>query len=120
MCGICGIVAFGGFADSEATRTRVQAMLTGLLHRGPDAVGLSAGEHAVFGATRLGIRGLDDGTQPITDPQSGVMAVCNGEIDNHRDLRRWLAERGRSVTQATDVAVIPGLYAELALSPGKD
>ena len=116
MCGICGIVAFGGFADSEATRTRVQAMLTGLLHRGPDAVGLSAGEHAVFGATRLGIRGLDDGTQPITDPQSGVMAVCNGEIDNHRDLRRWLAERGRSVTQATDVAVIPGLYAELGPS----
>jgi len=41
------------------------------------------------------------------------MAVCNGEIDNHRELRKWLAERGRPVQRETDVAVIPGLYLEL-------
>jgi asparagine synthase (glutamine-hydrolysing) len=116
MCGICGTVAFGGFANSEAARQRVEAMLTALLHRGPDAVGLHVGPYSVFGATRLGIRGLDDGTQPITDPQSGVVTVCNGEIDNHREIRRWLAERGRPVTQATDIAVIPGLYTELGPS----
>jgi asparagine synthase (glutamine-hydrolysing) len=116
MCGICGTVALAGFANSQAARQRVEGMLQALLHRGPDAVGLHVGEHAVFGATRLGIRGLDDGTQPITDPESGVVTVCNGEIDNHREIRRWLAERGRPVTQATDVAVIPGLYAELGPS----
>jgi asparagine synthase (glutamine-hydrolysing) len=116
MCGICGTVAFGGFANSEAARQRVEAMLTALLHRGPDAVGLHVGPYSVFGATRLGIRGLDDGTQPITDPQSGVVTVCNGEIDDHREIRRWLAERGRPVTQATDIAVIPGLYTELGPS----
>ncbi|MDB6111135.1 MAG: asparagine synthetase, glutamine-hydrolyzing, partial [Pedosphaera sp.] len=37
----------------------------------------------------------------------------NGEIDNHHELRRWLAERGRPVQRETDVAVIPGLYLEL-------
>jgi asparagine synthase (glutamine-hydrolysing) len=116
MCGICGIVALRGFTDSEPARLRVDAMLTSLLHRGPDAVGINEGLHAVLGATRLAIRGLDDGMQPITDAQSGVVAVCNGEIDNHRQLRRWLAERGRPVTQATDVAVIPALYAELGPS----
>ena len=42
-----------------------------------------------------------------------MIAVCNGEIDNHRELGRWLAERGRPVQQETDVAVIPGLYLEL-------
>ena len=42
-----------------------------------------------------------------------MVAVCNGEIDNHRELRRWLEERGRPVQLATDVAVIPGLYLEL-------
>jgi asparagine synthase (glutamine-hydrolysing) len=42
-----------------------------------------------------------------------VIAVCNGEIDNYRELRRWLAGRGRLVQQETDVAVIPGLYLEL-------
>jgi asparagine synthase (glutamine-hydrolysing) len=116
MCGICGTVALAGFADSEAARLRVEAMLAALLHRGPDAVGINQGLHAVLGATRLGIRGLDDGIQPITDAQSGVVAVCNGEIDNHRELRQWLAEHGRPVAQATDVAVIPGLYAELGPS----
>jgi asparagine synthase (glutamine-hydrolysing) len=116
MCGICGTVALAGFANLQAARQRVEAMLTALLHRGPDAVGLHAEPHAVFGATRLGIRGLEDGAQPITDPESGVVTVCNGEIDNHREIRRWLAERGRRVSQATDVAVIPGLYAELGPS----
>jgi asparagine synthase (glutamine-hydrolysing) len=116
MCGICGIVALRGFADSQAARLSVEAMLTALLHRGPDAVGINEGPLAVLGATRLAIRGLEDGMQPITDAQSGVVAVCNGEIDNHRELRQWLAERGRPVAQATDVAVIPGLYAELGPS----
>jgi asparagine synthase (glutamine-hydrolysing) len=71
-------------------------------------------ELAVLGATRLAIRGLNDQlNQPMADAESGVIAVCNGDIDNHRELGRWLAERGRPVQQETDVAVIPGLYLEL-------
>jgi len=113
MCGICGIVSVSGERPPESVRRRVAAMLQALSHRGPDSVGLHAGESAVLGATRLAIRGGDDGRQPLLDPATGVMAVCNGEIDNHQELRRWLADRGRPVTQATDVAVIPGLYLEL-------
>ncbi len=113
MCGICGIVAFADFPDPQAARLRVEAMLQSLAHRGPDAVGNAATDSAVLGATRLAIRGLEDGTQPIVDAETGVMAVCNGEIDNHRELRRWLAERGRPVRRETDVAVIPGLFLEL-------
>jgi asparagine synthase (glutamine-hydrolysing) len=41
-----------------------------------------------------------------------VIAVCNGEIDNHYELSRCLAERGRPVQHKTDIAVIPGLYLE--------
>jgi asparagine synthase (glutamine-hydrolysing) len=113
MCGICGIVSIAGERQPESVRTRVNAMLQALSHRGPDDVGLNASESAVLGATRLAIRGGDDGRQPMVDAASGVVAVCNGEIDNHKELRRWLAERGRSVQQATDVAVIPGMYLEL-------
>ncbi len=113
MCGICGIVSIAGERQPEAVRLRVNAMLQALSHRGPDDVGLNASECAVLGATRLAIRGGDDGRQPMVDAASGVVAVCNGEIDNHKDLRRWLAERGRPVKQATDVAVIPGMYLEL-------
>jgi asparagine synthase (glutamine-hydrolysing) len=113
MCGICGIVNISGGRQPESVRLRVNAMLQALSHRGPDDVGLNASESAVLGATRLAIRGDEDGRQPMVDAASGVVAVCNGEIDNHKELRRWLADRGRSVKQATDVAVIPGMYLEL-------
>jgi asparagine synthase (glutamine-hydrolysing) len=113
MCGICGIVSISGERQPESVRLRVNAMLQALSHRGPDDVGLNASESAVLGATRLAIRGGDDGRQPMIDTASGVVVVCNGEIDNHKELRVWLAERGRPVKQATDVAVIPGMYLEL-------
>jgi asparagine synthase (glutamine-hydrolysing) len=113
MCGICGFVATAGFPEPEAARLRVEAMLQSLAHRGPDDVGKVATEAAVLGATRLAIRGLADGSQPLVDAETGVVAVCNGEIDNHRELRRWLADRDRPVQWETDVAVIPGLYLEL-------
>jgi asparagine synthase (glutamine-hydrolysing) len=113
MCGICGIINISGERQPESVRLRVNAMLQALSHRGPDDVGLNASESAVLGATRLAIRGGDDGRQPMIDPASGVVAVCNGEIDNHKELRKWLAEHGRPVKQATDVAVIPGMYLEL-------
>src|SRR5208283_4470806 len=65
-------------------------------------------------ATRLAIRGLnEDVNQPMVDEENRIITVCNGEIDNHRELRRWLAERGRPVKRKTDVAVIPGLYLEM-------
>jgi asparagine synthase (glutamine-hydrolysing) len=113
MCGICGIIKISGEQQPESVRLRAKAMLQALSHRGPDDVGLYAFESAVLGATRLAIRGGDDGHQPMVDEATGVVAVCNGEIDNHKELRRWLAERGRPVKQATDVAVIPGMYLEL-------
>src|SRR3974390_3011539 len=113
MCGICGVVSVSGFRQPESVRLRANAMLEALSHRGPDDSGLAASDHAILGATRLAIRGLQDGNQPLVDEESGVVAVCNGEIDNHQELRDGLAERGRPVRQATDVAVIPGLYLEL-------
>ena len=114
MCGICGNVAFSNLTAPEAARLRVKAMLRSLSHRGPDAVGRADTEMAILGATRLAIRGVDeDANQPMVDEENRIIAVCNGEIDNHHELRRWLAERGRPVQRKTDVAVIPGLYLEL-------
>jgi asparagine synthase (glutamine-hydrolysing) len=114
MCGICGNVGFSSLTSLEAAHLRVKAMLRSLSHRGPDATSQVDTDLAVFGATRLAIRGLSDRlNQPMVDAASGVIAVCNGDIDNHRELRRWLAERRRPVQQETDVAVIPGLYLEL-------
>lgn len=116
MCGVCGIASGSGLLDPGDAADRVAAMVEGLVHRGPDDAWVEKTPQAVMGATRLAIRGLASGRQPILDPASGVLAACNGEIDNHRELREWLGSRGRPVSLATDVAVIPGLYLELGES----
>ena len=121
MCGVCGVVGpvwsgepHGDSPDGDAAREReVAAMLEALAHRGPDDQGLLTRGGATLGATRLAIRGLASGQQPMLERASGVVAVCNGEIDNHAELRAWLAARGRAPELQTDIAVIPGLYAEL-------
>lgn len=110
MCGICGEVRFAGSTPGNGG---VEKMLQRLLHRGPDGQWIRGDDRAVFGMARLTIRGLTSGQQPLVDEATGVMVVCNGEIDNHGELRTFLAERGRPVTDDTDVAVLPGLYLEL-------
>jgi asparagine synthase (glutamine-hydrolysing) len=113
MCGICGLVVFEGMTAGNSLPQQVNRMVDALMHRGPDDTGIDGDHSALFGMTRLAIRGLNDGKQPIVDRASGVMMACNGEIDNHLELREWLLERGRTVAQSTDVAVIPALYLEL-------
>ena len=113
MCGVCGVVSRAGALDAAARERSVEAMLDALAHRGPDDRGFATRGDATLGATRLAIRGLASGQQPVLDASSGIVAVCNGEIDNHAELREFLRARGRAPTLETDVAVIPGLYAEL-------
>ena len=111
MCGICGIVGFGAAAPGEEAEGRVSRMLAALAHRGPDRTGVHSGKAAVFGATRLAIRAPAFGDQPMV-AADGLMAVCNGEIDNHHDLRRLLMTRGREVGMGSDIEVILPLYEE--------
>jgi asparagine synthase (glutamine-hydrolysing) len=123
MCGVCGIAFQGRPFDLERATARVKKMVDALAHRGPDASGVSIGTQAALGASRLAIRGLESGSQPIRDEKTGVIAVCNGEIDNHKELRRWLETRGRKVKQETDIAVIPerlvGVFAIAIWDPNK-
>jgi asparagine synthase (glutamine-hydrolysing) len=112
MCGICGVVGLTPREPSGPFRRRAAASLRRLRHRGPDEEHLAAAGGGAIGATRLAIRGLHSGSQPVVHPGSGVIVACNGEIDNHRELRLWLEARGHVIPQETDIAVIPGLYLE--------
>lgn len=112
MCGICGVVGLEAKAPFGPFRRRAAASLRHLRHRGPDEAHLARWAGGAIGATRLAIRGLNSGSQPVVDPKTGVVVVCNGEIDNHRELRGWLRGRGHAIAQETDIAVIPGLYLE--------
>jgi asparagine synthase (glutamine-hydrolysing) len=112
MCGICGIVATAPEGPPPSAESRAAAMLHLLTHRGPHESRLEALPTGSIGATRLAIRGVDTGSQPMVDPATGVVVACNGEIDNHAELRARLAGRGHTIALDTDIAVIPALYLE--------
>ena len=114
MCGICGIAPLTHTSSGpEERRHRVASMLDALKHRGPQGSSQGESQGAIFGAQRLAIRGLSGGLQPMADPRTGVLAVCNGEIDNHVELRQWLAAKGHAVSDPSDVAVVLPLYLKL-------
>ena len=116
MCGICGIVSLEDnslYGRGKFLSTQLRQMLKKLSHRGPQGSGVNISDEAALGAQRLAIRGLNDKPQPLVDPNSGVVTLCNGEIDNHKDLRNWLTQHGRFVHDASDVSVLSGLYLEL-------
>ncbi|MFH1279727.1 MAG: asparagine synthase (glutamine-hydrolyzing) [Candidatus Eisenbacteria bacterium] len=112
MCGICGILAR---RPSPEEKTFLRAMNETLLHRGPDGAGLFADPEsgAFLGHTRLAIIDLSDAAaQPMSDETGGLRLVCNGEIYNHRELRRELEGRGHRFRSGSDSEVILHLYEE--------
>lgn len=108
MCGIAGIVRFD---DQPIPPDRLGAMLAHLKHRGPDGDGISDHGRCALVHARLSIIDLMSGQQPMHLPPSGSMDVApdevprrgsagalhlvfNGEIYNHKELRRKLEKRG--------------------------
>lgn len=87
MCGILGTVDLP--FDDE--------LLSMIRHRGPDDRGMlsmRSGPHGVtLGHTRLSIVDLSaNGRQPMQTAAGHCAIVFNGEVYNHRDLRRELPE----------------------------
>src|SRR5215467_12880698 len=103
MCGIAGFIGFGGKSD-------LAAMTDALTHRGPDGSGMWVSpELPVFlGHRRLSILDIEGGAQPMWDSVGEIGVVFNGEIYNHRELRRTLEAAGhrfRSSHSDTEVLV---------------
>lgn len=108
MCGINGIVDFGGAVDPAP----IAAMNHILRHRGPDGFGSWTDRQVAFGFQRLAIVDVAHGDQPASNEDGTVRVVFNGEIYNHKQLRTALAARGHSFRSHSDVEVIPHLYEE--------
>ena len=78
MCGICGIVSSNGPADPG----RLAGMSAKLVHRGPDSDGVFVDGPAALAARRLAIIDLQTGDQPISNEDSTIHVVQNGELYN--------------------------------------
>lgn len=108
MCGIVGFVGVGNRGD-------LAVMMEALAHRGPDGDGTHCEEDKglFLGHRRLAIVDLEGGAQPMWNTDRSIGIIFNGEIYNHRELRRDLEERGyRFHTDHSDTEVLIHGYAE--------
>ncbi len=103
MCGIFAILASGD-AVPGLDESTVASLRDRLRHRGPDDAGLWCDPHAMIGHRRLAIMDPAHGEEPIVrgpadDP---CVVVFNGELLNHRELRRELETQGERFATACD------------------
>jgi asparagine synthase (glutamine-hydrolysing) len=105
LCGICGEWNIHGV--DAASLERMNASLT---HRGPDDQGAVLLGEAGLAMRRLSIIDLARGHQPIANEDGSIWIVFNGEIYNHRELRRELVSRGHFFRTESDTEVILHLY----------
>jgi asparagine synthase (glutamine-hydrolysing) len=116
MCGFAGILSSQSISSPDELSATVGLMTDTLQHRGPDDKGtwVDAEVGVALGHRRLSIIDLSPaGHQPMVSACGRYVMVYNGEIYNHRDLRRELeaefgerAWRGHSDTEVMLAAVV--------------
>ncbi|MGH3665613.1 MAG: asparagine synthase (glutamine-hydrolyzing) [Egibacteraceae bacterium] len=109
MCGIAGYASPGPLAPLP------DGFLGALDHRGPDGRGhrSAATDHGSWTLlhTRLAIVDLSAaGNQPMADEDGTLHLSFNGEIYNHRELRRYCEAKGHRFSSAMDGEVILHLW----------
>ena len=88
-------------------------MCAAIEHRGPDSRGVHIDDGVGLGIQRLRVIDLVSGDQPIFNEDRSVAVVLNGEIYNHRELRRRLEGKGHRFSTQSDTEVIVHLYEEV-------
>jgi asparagine synthase (glutamine-hydrolysing) len=109
MCGI--VCAFDLKQPASVLRPRLLEMSRKVRHRGPDWSGIYDGEKAILAHERLAIVDPASGKQPLLSPDGELVLAANGEIYNHRELRRPFEGTYAFRTQS-DCEVLLALYQE--------
>ena len=108
MCGLAGVFASGGRSQEELERIALR-MSGAIAHRGPDdhGVWVDPATGIALGFRRLAIVDLStQGHQPMRSASGRFIIIFNGEVYNHRSLRRELESSGRSFRGHSDTEVI--------------
>lgn len=82
-----------------------------LRHRGPDWSGIYAGKSAVLAHERLSIVDPLSGGQPLISPDGDLILCVNGEIYNHKEIRR---RSDYAFKTGSDCESILSLYQDIA------
>ena len=107
MCGI--VCAFNLKGDRELIRSNVLKMAQKVRHRGPDWSGIYSSNNAILAHERLAIVDPTSGKQPIVSDDGLKVVAVNGEIYNHKYLRKKLTNKYNFKTES-DCEVILPLY----------
>ena len=84
-----------------------------LRHRGPDWSGIYVGKSAILAHERLSIVDPLSGGQPLISPDGKHILCVNGEIYNHKDIRR---KSDYAFKTGSDCEVILALYRDKCIN----
>ena len=107
MCGIVGI--FDLKKNAEDLRSQALQMSRKQRHRGPDWSGIFMSDNAILVHERLSIVDPTSGKQPLYSADGKLVLAVNGEIYNHKELRKNLQEPYEFLTHS-DCEIILALY----------
>jgi asparagine synthase (glutamine-hydrolysing) len=108
MCGLAGVFARRNW-NCDELQNIASRMSAAIVHRGPDDGGtwVDAAARVAFGFRRLAIVDLSvHGHQPMRSANGRYMIIFNGEVYNHRSLRRELESAGCTFRGHSDTEVI--------------
>jgi asparagine synthase (glutamine-hydrolysing) len=106
MKGIVAIQGKGVYQEED----NAYAMLEKLKHRGPDRSAVLTADNIIIGCTSM--EAPFAGDQPIRSQDGTRAIVCDGEIYNHRILRRKL-KKDDSFETDSDAETVSRLYEEM-------
>ena len=90
MCGIAGIIDYVNPIDEAL----LHGMNKRMAHRGPDDAGVYKHQSVGFAHHRLSILDLSqNGHQPMVSTCGNYVIVFNGEIYNHKEIRKSLIDK---------------------------
>ncbi|GIU94456.1 MAG: amidotransferase 1, exosortase A system-associated [Gaiellaceae bacterium] len=110
VCGICGVVQVGGDPREVLSQARLDVMTDAMAHRGPNDRGAFTAAGIALGVRRLSIVDVEGGHQPFVSEDGRIVAIQNGELYNHEELRRELSRAGHEFRSHCDTEIIPHLY----------
>jgi len=109
MCSILGIFGLQAGDDLHQLRRRALELSQRQRHRGPDWSGVYQDDGAILVHERLAIVDPAGGSQPLRSGDGELVLAVNGEIYNHRELEKRLAQPYAFQT-GSDCEVINALY----------
>lgn len=113
MCGFVGAFDLNSGSKpineglKEELRNQVLEMSKKIRHRGPDWSGVYTGDNAILSHERLSIVDPLSGKQPLVSDDGKIILAANGEIYNHKEIRKEFEGKYNFQTGSDCEAIIP-------------